>query len=113
MNKLIIKDLPKNEQLDAAAVAAIFGGRTYSSGFGFITPYMKAKPLGVSPGVPVNIFNTSVFNTKIYNVSNTYIDYDSTVIQQNPTIYNVNNSGNINNSLNPFQLTAASPVLSA
>ena len=111
MNKLIISDLPKNEELDHAAIAAIFGGR-YSSGFGFITPYTKARPLGVSPGLSQNIYNTS-----IYNVSNNYVDYDYTVIQQNPTNFNVHNgagnSGTITNSFNTLSLTAASPALIA
>ena len=117
MNKLIISDLQKNEELDLAASIAIFGGRRYSSGFGFITPYSKSGPLGAGAGGPVNVFNTSIFNTNIYNVSNTYIDYDSTVIQQNPTIFNVHNgagnSGSINNSFSTLSLTAASPALSA
>ena len=111
MNKLIISDLPKNEQLDSAAITAIFGGG-FSSGFGFITPYTKAKPLGVSPGSSVNIFNTN-----IYNVSNNFIDYDYTVIQQNPTNFNVHNgagnSGTITNSFSTLSLTAASPALIA
>ena len=115
MSKLIISDLPKNEELDLAAIAAIFGGRRYSSGFGFIAPYTKATPLSAGAAVPVNIFNTSVFNTNVYNVSNTYIDFDSTVIQQNPTIFNVHNgagSSGINNSFNVLSLTAASPAVS-
>jgi len=111
MNKLIISDLPKNAELDRVATAAIFGGR-FSSGFGFIKPYTKAGPLGVSAGLPVNIYNTD-----IYNVSNNFIDYDYTVIQQNPTNFNVHNgagnSGTIVNSFSTLSLTAASPALIA
>ncbi len=111
MNKLIIGDLPKNEDLDRAAIAAIFGGR-FSSGFGFIQPYAKPSASGVSAGLPANIYNTS-----IYNVSNNFIDYDYTVIQQNPTNFNVHNgagnSGTITNSFNTLSLTAASPALIA
>jgi len=112
MNKLMISDLPKNEELDRVAITAIFGGR-FSSGFGFITPYSKAGPQGgVSAGLPTNIYNTN-----IYNVSNNFIDYDYTVIQQNPTNFNVHNgagnSGTIINSFNTLSLTAASPALIA
>ena len=111
MNKLIISDLPKNEELDRAAIAAVSGGR-FSSGFGFIQPYTKARPLGVSAGLPANVYNTS-----IYNVSNNYIDYDYNVIQQNPTNFNVHNgagnSGTIINSFSTLSLTAASPALIA
>ena len=111
MNKLIISDLPKNEELDRAAIAAVSGGR-FSSGFGFIQPYTKARPQGVSAGLPANIYNTS-----IYNVSNNYIDYDYNVIQQNPTNFNVHNgagnSGTIVNSFSTLSLTAASPALIA
>ena len=111
MNKLIISDLPKNEELDRAAIAAVSGGR-FSSGFGFIQPYTKARPLGVSAGLPANVYNTS-----IYNVSNNYIDYDYNVIQQNPTNFNVQNgagnSGTIVNSFSTLSLTAASPALIA
>jgi hypothetical protein len=112
MNKLIISDLPKNEELDHAATAAIFGGR-FSSGFGFIKPYTKdVGPLGVSAGLPANVYNTN-----IYNVSNNFIDYDYTVIQQNPTNFNVHNgagnSGTIVNSFSTLSLTAASPALIA
>ena len=107
MNKLMISDLPKNEELDRVAITAIFGGR-FSSGFGFITPYSKAGPQGgVSAGLPTNI----------YNVSNNFIDYDYTVIQQNPTNFNVHNgagnSGTIVNSFSTLSLTAASPALIA
>jgi hypothetical protein len=111
MNKLIISDLPKTEELDRAAIAAVSGGR-FSSGFGFIQPYTKARPLGVSAGLPANVYNTS-----IYNVSNNYIDYDYNVIQQNPTNFNVHNgagnSGTIINSFSTLSLTAASPALIA
>ena len=111
MNKLIISDLPKNEELDRAAIAAVSGGR-FSSGFGFIQPYTKARPFGVSAGLPANVYNTS-----IYNVSNNYIDYDYNVIQQNPTNFNVHNgagnSGTIVNSFSTLSLTAASPALIA
>ena len=111
MNKLIISDLPKNEELDRAAIAAVSGGR-FSSGFGFIQPYTKARPLGVSAGLPANVYNTS-----IYNVSNNYIDNDYNVIQQNPTNFNVHNgagnSGTIINSFSTLSLTAASPALIA
>jgi len=111
MNKLIISDLPKNEELDRAAIAAVSGGR-FSSGFGFIQPYTKARPLGASAGLPANVYNTS-----IYNVSNNYIDYDYNVIQQNPTNFNVHNgagnSGTIINSFSTLSLTAASPALIA
>ena len=111
MNKLIISDLPKNEELDRAAIAAVSGGR-FSSGFGFIQPYTKARPLGVSAGLPANVYNTS-----IYNVSNNYIDYDYNVIQQNPTNFNVHNgagnSGTIINSFSTLSLTAASPAFIA
>ena len=113
MTKLIISDLPKNKELDRAAIAAIFGGRRYSSGFGFITPYVKASPLGVNPAAPVNIFNTSVFNTNLYSVSNTYNAYHYTVNQQNPTIYNVINSGSINGSLNSVSVNAAAPLVNS
>ena len=112
MNKLIISDLPKNEELDRAAIAAVSGGR-FSSGFGFIQPYTKARPQGVSAGLPANIYNTSIYN--VSNISNNYIDYDYNVIQQNPTNFNVHNgagnSGTIVNSFSTLSLTAASPAL--
>ena len=47
MTKLIISDLPKSEELDRAATAAIFGGGD-SSGFGFIQPYTKPRSLSRS-----------------------------------------------------------------
>jgi hypothetical protein len=109
MNKLIISDLPKSEELDRAAIAAIFGGRRYSSGFGFIQPYTKAQPLGVSPGFPA-----SIYNTNIYNVTN---NYDYTMIQHNPTNFNVHNgagnTGTIINSFSTLSVNAASPALIA
>ena len=112
MSKLIISDIPKSEELDRAAIAAILGGRRYSSGFGFIQPYTKASPLGASASLPA-----SISNTNIYNVTNNFIDYDSTVIQQNPTNFNVHNgagnSGTIVNSFSTLSLTAASPALIA
>ena len=61
MNKLIISDLPKSEELDRAAIAVIFGGRRYISGFGFIQPDTSAQPLGVSPGLPPSIYNTNIY----------------------------------------------------
>jgi len=109
MNKLIISDLPKSEELDRAAIAVIFGGRRYISGFGFIQPDTSAQPLGVSPGLP-----PSIYNTNIYNLTN---NYDYTVIQQNPTNFNVHNgagnTGTIINSFSTLSLNAASPALIA
>jgi hypothetical protein len=111
MTKLIISDLPKSEELDRAATAAIFGGG-YSSGFGFIQPYTKPRSLSVSPGLPP-VFNT--FNTHISHTTNNFIDYDYTVIQQNPTNFNVHNgagnSGTIVNSFSSLSVNAASPAV--
>ena len=114
MNKLVISDLPKSEELDRAAIAAIFGGR-YSSGFGFIQPYTKPRALSAAAGQPLNIFNTNIFNTNISHTTNNFIDYDYNVIQQNPTNFNVHNgagnSGTIVNSFSSLSVNAASPAV--
>ena len=105
MSNLAINDLPLNEELDRAATTAILGG-IYRSGFGFILPYTKSQPF--SGGAPTGM-------TSITNISNTFIDFDYNVVQQNPTNFYVNNgasnSGTIVNSFNTMSLTAASPAL--
>ena len=105
MSNLAINDLPLNEELDRAATTAILGG-IYRSGFGFILPY--TKPQSISRGMPAGM-------TSITNISNTFIDFDYNVVQQNPTNFYVNNgagnSGTIVNSFNTMSLTAASPAL--
>ena len=117
MNKLIVGDLPKNEELDRAAITAILGGRPYSSGFGFIQPFTKPRPLSATPALPPNIFNTNIYNTNITNTTNNFIDYDYNVIQQNATNFNVHNgagnSGTIVNSFSTLSVNAASPAMIA
>jgi hypothetical protein len=101
MSQLVIKDLPKSEQLDRAALSAILGG------FGPPGAWAVAftKPV-TSAGHPGGLFN----------VTNNYIDNDYTLIQQNPTNISVfngaGNNGSIVNFINatPFSVSAASPI---
>ena len=66
----------------------------------------KVRPAGLAGGAA----------TSIYNISNTFIDYDYNVINnQNPTIFNVHNgegnTGTIVNSFDVMSINAASPAL--
>jgi hypothetical protein len=100
MSKLVINDLAVSKDLDQAAVMKICGGFS----LGWTVARNKLQPSS-SPALP----------TSIYNVTNNYIDYDYTVINQNPTFFNVyngeGNTGTIVNSFNTFSLNAASPAL--
>ena len=99
MSQLVIKDLPKNEQLDRAALSAILGGFS----LGWAVPYTEPVRSVGHPG-------------GIFNVTNNYIDNDYTLVQQNPTNISVfngaGNSGSIVNFINatPFSVSAASPI---
>lgn len=102
MSNLTINNLPLNNDLDRKATATILGG-VFRSGFGFIKPFTNAQPF--SAGFP----------TSITNITNTFIDFDYNVVQQNPTNFYINNgannSGTIVNSFNTMAITAASPAL--
>jgi len=99
MSNLIINDLPLNKELDRAATAAIMGGINLN----YILPYTKRGSF--SGGFPAGITN----------ISNTFIDYDYNVVQQNPTNFYINNgagnSGTIINSFDTMSVNAASPAL--
>ena len=97
MSKLAINDLTVSKDLDKAAVMKICGG--------FSTSWIAARSeQQTSARVP----------TGIYNITNTYIDYDFNVFQ-NPTIFNVyngdGNTGTIVNSFNTQAVNAASPAM--
>lgn len=101
MSKLVINDLPESKDLDQAAVMKICGG--FSLGWTVARNNTRsASPGGLAP-------------TSIYNISNTFVDYDYNVINQNPTIFNVyngdGNSGTIVNTFDVMPINAASPAL--
>lgn len=101
MSKLAINDLPVSKDLDQAAVMKICGGFS----LGWAVARNRSNPASAA----------SVMPTSIYNISNTYVDYDYNVINQNPTIFNVynggGNSGTIVNSFDVMSISAASPAL--
>jgi len=94
MSKLAINDLAVSKDLDKAAVMKIRGG--------FSTSWIVANRPAQQP------------KAGIFNVTNTYIDYDFNVFQ-NPTIFNVyngdGNTGTIVNSFNTLSVNAASPAM--
>ena len=96
MSKLVINDLAVSRDLDRAAVMQIRG-----AGYGWAVA--RNDQSGLMP-------------TGIYNVTNV-INNDYSVINQNPTFFNVyngdGNSGTIVNSFNTLSLTAGSPALIA
>jgi len=94
MSTLDIRDLAHSKDLDKAAVMKIYGG--------FTTGWLVARS---QPATPV---------PGIYNITNTYIDYDYN-LYQNPTIFNVyngaGNSGTIVNSFETLSVNASSPAV--
>ena len=97
MSKLVINDLEVSKELDRAAAMKICGG-------GLAWAVARREQSGISP-------------TGIYSVTNNFINNDYSVINQNPTFFNVyngeGNSGTIINSFSTLSLTAGSPALIA
>lgn len=92
MSTLQIRDLPADRALDSTALQELRGG---SMNFGFLGGL-------VAPG-PGNRLVPSVTN-------NFFIDYDQTVVQQNPVNVILEGSSNVIGSLNITPVNINSPV---
>ena len=96
MSKLIINDLEQNRDLDRAAAMKICGGGLSWAVARDMSSLSSARRMG-SAGV--------------INVSNTFVEYNYTVLQ-NPNIFNVyngaGNSGTIVNSFDVMTISAGS-----
>jgi hypothetical protein len=94
MSTLVINDLEVSKELDRAAAMQICGG-----------------------GLPWAVARRSQSGMGPYSVTNNFINNDYSVINQNPTFFNVyngdNNSGTIVNSFSTLSLVAGSTGLSA
>jgi hypothetical protein len=90
MSTLRIRDLPEDRELDIAAMGELRGGWT-----GFLSGL-------VDPGTSSRL-TPSVMN-------NFFIDYDQTVIQQNPVNVILEGSSNVIGSLNITPVNVNSPV---
>ena len=90
MGKLRIRDLPEDRELDTAAMSELRGGWTgFLSGLVAPTPGSRLVP--------------SVTN-------NFFIDYDQTVVQQNPVNVILEGSSNVIENLNITPVNVNSPV---
>ena len=90
MGMLRIRDLPEDRELDTAAMGELRGGWTgFLSGLVAPTPGSRLVP--------------SVTN-------NFFIDYDQTVVQQNPVNVILEGSSNVIENLNITPVNVNSPV---
>jgi hypothetical protein len=90
MSMLRIRDLPEDRELDSAALGELRGGWAgFLSGLVAPTPGSRLVP--------------SVTN-------NFFIDYDQTVVQQNPVNVMIEGSSNIIENLNITPVNVNSPV---
>lgn len=90
MSSLLIRDIPQNQELDAAAMTELKGGWT-----GFLA--------GLHAPSPSSRLVPSVMN-------NYFIDYDQTVVQQNPVNVILEGSSNVIGSLSITPVNVNSPV---
>lgn len=91
MSSLKITDIPRDQELDASAMSEVAGGWT-----GFLAG-LYAPSSGSQRLVP------SVMN-------NFFIDYDQTVVQQNPVNVVFEGSSNVIDTLNITPVNVNSPV---
>lgn len=90
MNGLKIRDLPRNDELDTAAMSGLTGGWA-----GFLA--------GLYAPTPGSRLVPSVMN-------NFFIDYNQTVVQQNPVNVIFEGNSNVVGSLNVTAVNVNSPV---
>ena len=90
MTSLLIRDLPRDRALDTAAMSEVKGGWA-----GFLS--------GLHADVPGGRLVPSV-------VTNYFIDYDQTVVQQNPVNVILEGSSNVIGTLNITPVNVNSPV---
>lgn len=90
MSSLKITDIPRDQELDASALSEVSGGWS-----GFLAGLYA--PTSGSRLVP------SVMN-------NFFIDYDQTVVQQNPVNVVIEGSSNVIDTLNITPVNVNSPV---